>query len=198
MVYPPVPSSASGQAHSLRANRVLVLGRIAREKEIEVCVDIVESARRADPGLRLSIVGPSSDSKYLEEIRGRIKGRPWAEILPPVTGRAKEALLASSKWGLSACRVEAFGLATAEMASAGMVTLVPRGSGQAEIVTDERLHFSTRREAANLLVSLTGDVSLATTLAARCRSINGEFASGRFGELVTRIVRAFHEGRVDD
>ena len=60
----------------------------------------------------------------------------------------KLELLARCRFGISACDREAFGIATAEMIQAGLVTFVPGAGAQSEIVPMDDLIYDDIQEAA--------------------------------------------------
>ncbi len=182
VIPPPVALAASGSLPDWAARRedVLIFGRIAPEKRIERAIAIVARARAQGFRGRLVIAGPDGPPDYMARIRALIAGQNWIERLPPQSGAAKTALLGSLRYGLNCCEVEAFGIATAEMAASGMIPLVPRGTGQDEIVSAPDCRFSDEAEAACRLLALSRDADLQSRLSAALRADVTRFAPARF------------------
>ncbi|OOY09576.1 glycosyltransferase family 4 protein [Thioclava sp. F36-7] len=182
VIPPPVALAASGSPPDWSARRedVLIFGRIAPEKRIERAIAIVARARAQGFHCRLVIAGPDGPPDYMARIRALIAGQNWIERLPPQSGAAKAALLGSLRYGLNCCEVEAFGIATAEMAASGMIPLVPRGTGQDEIVSAPDCRFSGEAEAARCLLALSRDADLQSRLSAALQADVTRFAPARF------------------
>ena len=63
-------------------------------------------------------------------------------------------MLEQMTFSLHACRIEAFGIAVAEMASMGCVPFVPSTGGAREIVEDEDLRYASDDEAVEKILAL--------------------------------------------
>lgn len=183
VIPPPVALAAASDSlpdWAARREDVLIFGRIAPEKRIERAIDIVARARAQGFRGRLVIAGPDGPPEYMARIHALIAAQRWIERLPPQSGAAKTALLGSLRYGLNCCEVEAFGIATAEMAASGMIPLVPRGTGQDEIVSAPDCRFSDEAEAARRLLSLSRDADLQSRLSAALQADVARFAPARF------------------
>ena len=155
VIHPAVPQAGPGLPWDQREDAVLVFGRLAPEKRIESCIRIVEQARKRGLSARLVIAGPSDGTHYSAHVSELcLARREWVELLPALIAEDKAQLLGRMRYGLSACKIEAFGIATAEMAAAGVLVLVPTGCGQTEIVTDPRLQYESEEEAITKLLAL--------------------------------------------
>lgn len=190
VIYPPVPGTECKKSYSERPGDVLVFGRISPEKCIEDCIAIVERARAAGFEGRLFIVGPASEKDYYEKIDNIAKARmEWVKLNPPVSNNAKEKLFTRFRYGLSACRFEAFGISTAEMIAHGIIVLVPKDNGQEEIVNDSRLIYDSIDTAATQLASLEANNALREAVL-ESASLNIErFSSFRFLSDCARELR---------
>ena len=114
-------------------------------------------------------------------------------------GREKAAFIAKHKYGLSGCRNEAFGIATAEMVKAGCLVWVPDGGGQKEIVAHPGLVYSGRDHAASLILAALGDPEVEAGLRRHLEGQAEIFSSGRFAGEMSALVRDFlTEGRDRD
>jgi glycosyltransferase involved in cell wall biosynthesis len=193
IVYPPVPAISSGLPWHEREDAVLVFGRIASEKRIEACIEIVEQARAEGADLTLYIAGPSGEASYMKRLEDLFRKREdWVRILPLQTGDDKRRLLGRLRYGLSACEVEAFGISTAEMTDGGMIVLVPRNSGQSEIVVDSRLQFRTKEEAVEQLRLIYDNPTTQLDLHHSALSRNGRFSTERYMTAVKKLTSEMH------
>ncbi|MBD0413475.1 glycosyltransferase [Oryzicola mucosus] len=193
VIHPVVPTIPVGLAWSERENIVLVFGRISPEKEIEACIRIVGAARASGFPGRLVIAGPHGEDGYVRRIRALVAEHDWIEMLPAVVSREKEKLLGRVKYGLNACRIEAFGISTAEMAAAGAIVLAPADTGQEEIVTDQAQIYRTEVEAAQLLVALERDVEWQVRAVACSADVRERFNPSQFTDAVRATARELVE-----
>ena len=189
IVCPPVPAISYGLPWQEREDAVLVLGRIASEKRIENCIAIVDQARADGADLTLYIVGPPGEAAYMKHLEELFRERKeWLRVLPLQTGGDKLHLLARLRYGLSACEVEAFGISTAEMTDGGMIVLVPRNTGQSEIVVDSRLQFQTVSDAAERLRLIHGDPTIQLDLHYSALQRNGRFSTEQYVTAVKELT----------
>lgn len=188
VIHPVVPDMPPGRAVADRENRVLMFGRISPEKDIEACIRIVEIARACGFAGRLLIVGPDGHARYSRHIRTLAAARDWIDIRGAMSGSDVKDLLGRVKYGLNACRIEAFGISTGEMAASGMVVLVPADTGQDEIVTDAAQRYITEEEAAARLVALDRDPQLHCRLRDAAVSGQSRFTSDRFVMAVRTVA----------
>jgi glycosyltransferase involved in cell wall biosynthesis len=192
VIYPAVPSQEPGLPWSEREDTVLVFGRLSPEKRIESCIQIVETARKLGLRARLVIAGPPGESGYAAHVAELCAARrDWVELLPAQNPEEKARLLGRMRYGLSACRIEAFGIATAEMAAAGMLVVVPSGCGQTEIVTDPRLHYDTEAVAAGRLLALQTDPALRAAMLADATAVRSRFSPERYLSAVRALALEF-------
>ncbi|MEX2580950.1 MAG: glycosyltransferase family 4 protein [Verrucomicrobiales bacterium] len=192
VLYPPVvlPKAPAGAERD--PLEFVCLGRVVPEKEIERIVGILEAVRGRGFPVTLRFIGNLDDSAYARRVAQLIGDR--AEWITPEGFLAlgeKQAILARPTYALHACRIEAFGIAVAEMASMGCVPFVPSTGGAGEIVGDPRLQFDDDEEAVEKIVRLLR--SPEDTAAIR-RELPGEmnrFGPKIFMEEIRRRVRDF-------
>ena len=198
-VYPPVTAAPAALPWAARQDGFVCIGRLVPDKQVERVIDIVARVREAAPGVRLHVVGTfDAHPLYGRRIRRLVRthatwitfheGLPRGELL---------RLLGSQRYGIHGMPREHFGIAAAEMVSAGAIVFVPADGGQVEIVGgDERLLYRTPEEAVARILRVLGDpaeqVRLRTALAAR-RDL---FSSERFMQAIGEIVAAF-PGRLE-
>lgn len=189
VIHPPVPAQEIGLPWAEREDAVLVFGRLSPEKRIESCIRIVEEARRRGSRARLVIAGPSGDPQYAAYVSSLCRAHGgWVELLPAQAAEAKRKLLGRMRYGLSACRIEAFGIATAEMTDAGMLVLAPAGCGQAEIVSAPELQYDDESTAVARLLALQSDPALQRDLQERAAGAMSRFTPTSYMARVRRLA----------
>lgn len=148
VIYPPVilPRAAAGVTRDPFG--FVCLGRIVPEKEIERIIRILGRVRENGYPVTLRVMGNLDDSDYGRRVSGLIiENREWITPTGFLDLEAKQAMLACQSFALHACRIEAFGIAVAEMASMGCVPFVPSTGGAREIVPFPELRFESDEEA---------------------------------------------------
>lgn len=217
-IYPPAVGPFPAVDWGDREDGFVAVGRIVPEKRLELIIDIVarvrEAARRSAavagpalaspagagsdrgpaPEIPLHIVASAGDSDYEARVTALARAAgPWVRIHRQISRAELVRLLARHRYGIHGMAEEHFGMAVAEMVSAGMIPFVPRGGGQVEIVRDERLLWSSPAEAvakiAALRASAPAQQSVRATLAARVPGLGPE----RFMREIRALVRAATE-----
>ena len=197
VLYPPVHADFEPVGWTQRENGFVVMARMAPEKQVERTMAILDEVRRAGHDVHLHVLGREDNRDYTTKIRGLCRERGgWARFEGLVVGGRKKALLAGHRYGLSACRNEAFGIGVAEMAAAGCVAWVPGGGGQVEIVDNEDLIYDTDGDAARKICRVLEDGERQAALARHLGARAALFGSGRFVEETRRVVSGFLNGGV--
>lgn len=121
-----------GRMGAGRSVVVLYVGRLSREKGLEVLAQAMRraSARRAD--LRLCLVGDGPDRRWLS---GRLSGVPH-KFLGPLTGGDLAAAYASADMFLFPSGTETYGQVVVEAAASGLPCVVSDGGAAHEHVRD--------------------------------------------------------------
>ena len=155
IIYPPV-ILPKAPAESVRDPFGFVcLGRVVPEKEIERIVRILSAVRELGYPVKLRLIGNLDASPYSRRIAELIEQHShWITPEGFLDLDEKQAVLASQTFALHACRIEAFGIAVAEMASMGCVPFVPSSGGAGEIVSDPRLQFDDDADAMEKIIAM--------------------------------------------
>ncbi|MGO9173862.1 MAG: glycosyltransferase family 4 protein [Rhodomicrobium sp.] len=189
VVPPAVPLPKSGPPWESREEGVLVFGRVSPEKRIETCIHIMERVRAEGRAIKLCIAGPDAETAYANRINSLCRERShWIQRLPLVLGPEKQRLLGRFRYGLSACEIEAFGIATAEMAASGMLVIVPEGGGQREIIQDPLQRFTSVQDASDRLLSILRDSDLQKRLRDAANGTRKRFGPEQFIEAVRALA----------
>ena len=192
ILYPP---SSSHEAEGKRERDPLgfvCMGRIMPEKEVESMIAILDRVREAGYPVTLDLAGQFGADPYSKRVARMARERAGWIRTPGFFGpREKQEVFASRTYGIHGCRVEAFGIAIAEMAGAGLLPFVPVEGGVSEIVgLDELIYSDIGDAAAKIIARLQRPESLEgmrRTLRERVTRFRPEF----FSETLVRIVQDF-------
>jgi len=155
VIYPPVILPRPSGDCERNPLGFVCLGRISPEKEIERIISILKTVRQQGYLAHLTLIGHLGDSVYERKVASLVEqNREWITPAGFLDVEEKQELLSQNSFALHACRIEAFGIAVAEMASMGCIPFVPTSGGAGEIVADPELQFSTEDEAVKKIVAL--------------------------------------------
>lgn len=155
VLYPPsalydIPENAERKPLSF-----VCLGRISPEKEIAKIIEILDRVREAGFPVTLDVVGSFDGSAYSERVRRLIARRQDWIFRPGFLDPAmKTELFTSRSFGIHGGRGEAFGIAIAEMAAAGLVPIVPASGGPPEIAHFPELRYENEEDAVKRIIHL--------------------------------------------
>lgn len=184
VVYPPVEPIDNPLPWAERECGVVLLGRIAPDRNVLDAIDVIDRVRTRGHDLHLHVVGaaPRSYRPYVERVRRKATERPHVHVEPDVSRARLEELLATHRYGLNVRPDESFGIAVAEFVAAGMIAIAPNAGGQREILAGhaDRL-FGSLEEAVDLL-------SNAIESGARPELPPDRFGRDRFREAMCRLV----------
>lgn len=191
-VYPPVPGVFPEIPWEDREDGFVCIGRIAPEKELEKMTAILGAVRSHGWNLHLHIIGSPENTYYYRRWHRSIRRNASWIILEENLSRVELVrLLATHRYGIHGMSEEHFGMAVAEMVQAGCLVFVPRGGGQVEIVTDERLLYGTAEEAVTKIVQTMSDLSVQTSLRNHLASRKKLFSTQEFMRRIHEIVDRF-------
>jgi len=189
VLYP--PSSPLGVEGSSREPLSFVaMNRITPEKEIETIIGILDRVRAAGQPVTLDLLGWIGDDCYSRRIRRMVRERhEWIRTPGFLGSREKTALFATRSFGIHACRVEAFGIAVAEMAAAGLIPFVPVEGGTREIAREETLIYGDAADAASKILAVLDQPESHASLRRSLRDNVARFAPEHFSSRLVEIVQ---------
>ncbi|MDA7921013.1 glycosyltransferase [Verrucomicrobiales bacterium] len=133
--YPPVILPDSDLKSKRDPLGFVCLGRVVPEKEIERIIRILSALREKGYPVTLKLIGNLEDSEYSRHLAKVLEPHSaWVEPVGFLDLEKKQGILSKQTFAIHACRIEAFGIAVAEMASMGCVPMVPATGGAVEIV----------------------------------------------------------------
>ncbi len=192
VIYPPVILPAAALDTKRDPLGFVCLGRVVPEKEIERMIRILAALREKGYPVTLKLIGNLDDSDYSRHLAQVLA--PHAEWIEPVGFlelAEKQRILSEQTFAIHACRIEAFGIAVAEMASMGCVPLVPATGGAVEIVPQSELQYETDEEAASKLVDLIENPGKVESLRSELLSRVGQFGPEVFMRELREHVLTF-------
>jgi glycogen(starch) synthase len=159
--------------------RLVCLGRLTKEKGIDIAIRAFESVVRRFPAVRLVIAGDGPERLALEQLVLRLELTDSVEFIGWVTPERVPELINTAMVVLMPSEHEAFPMVTLESAMMGRPLIANRVGGLPEIV---------RHEETGLLIDpeATGDLAAAISslLADPARAV-------RFGQAARRWVQNF-------
>lgn len=171
-LYPPIVGGFPDVPWAARRNAFVCLGRIAQEKDHDTVIDVIAGVRQVHPDVHLHIVGNPTPGAYFERIMARIREHPdWITLHLDLPHTELRQLVADNRYGIHAMENEHFGMAPAEMATAGCLVWVRDDGGQVEIVDGDRrlIYHSVEEGIAKILAVMASPAdqdALRATLAA--------------------------------
>ena len=132
---------------------VMTLGRLVRNKRLEDVIEACGLLQGRGLRVRLNILG-SGNGPYVSELTALCRQHEWISLEVGPSRERIADVAARCSFGVHAYRHEHFGIAVAEMISAGCLPLVFDGGGVAELVANSVLRFSDVASAANSLQKL--------------------------------------------
>ncbi len=192
VLHPPVPLSSAPAGGGRDPFAFVCLGRVVPEKEIERMIAILSRVRALGFPATFTIVGDFDASSYARSIAALAdRHGDWIRTPGFLHLEEKQAVLASHTFALHACRIEAFGIAVAEMAAMGCVPFVPSSGGVGEIVPFAELQFESEDEAVAKIAALLRNPVRAGELAALMPDQAVRFSPARFAERLRGYVLDF-------
>lgn len=192
ILYPPSPLHAGESSVARDPLAFVCMGRIVPEKEIETVLAILDGVRAAGHPVTLDLIGQFGDDAYSKRIRRMAGERSGWVRTPGFLGPVDKGVVFSTRtYGIHACRVEAFGIAIAEMAAAGLIPFVSDDGGVQEIVGSDHLVYAGIDDAVKKIVALLGQPQRLESIRAALRERVARFRPESFAENLVGIVEEF-------
>jgi len=197
VLHPPVPLPPAPPAADRDPFAFVCLGRVVPEKELERIIHLLARLRADGFPVTLTIAGDVGDSDYARSIADLAASQGgWIATPGFLHLEEKRKVLSAHPFAIHACRIEAFGIAVAEMAAMGCIPFVPASGGAGEIIPFSELRFSTDDEAVAKMSALLRDPGRVRELASLMPEQAARFAPERFVERLRAHVLSF--GRSGD
>ncbi len=198
VVYPPVIGQFSDVSWEDKENGFVCVGRFDPLKKIEQMIETLAEVRKSRPDIHFHIVGTASNrdlhasSDYYQKIMALVQeNSAWVSIHQNLPRAELVDLLAQHRYGIHAHETEHFGMAVAEMVSAGCITFVPNDGGQVEIVDDERLIYADQAQAVEKILHVLQNPTEQAQLHAHMLTQKQKFTCEQFCDDIREAVRNF-------
>lgn len=181
--YPPTIFDFNSQDIVRDPLRVVCLGRIDPEKQIEDIIEIVSLARNlSQMDLKLYIGGGAQPNcqGYMSMLKEITSKYDWIVWQGEVYGKEKEAFLLSGTFAVHTRRDEEFGISITEYLKAGLVAIVPNEGGACEIINSPDLSFDTNEKAASILARLLSDTEFFQEKRSHCNGLATYFTRDEY------------------
>lgn len=176
---------------------LLFVGRIAREKNLDLLLDSLVLLCRRLPGVKLLLAG---DGPYRPSLERAVIARglsPWVRCLGWVSHDRIQTVYLAADLFMSTSLTETQGLAPLEAMAAGCPVVVARGPGVVELIADGRSGLIVdpdRERIAEAAERVLVDPALAEALAAggreRAKEIEARAQAGRLLSLYRQLRRS--------
>lgn len=189
VIYPPIslPVPSSDQSHD-RETGFVTIGRFIREKRLHETIEIIERVRKIIPEVHLHIVGDGKGS-YSDKINKLALDRDYVTLHRNISRDELGNLVRRHRFGIHSTRYEHFGMAPAEMVTAGMIVFVHKSGGQVEIVNNiDELAFENYDEAVVKILKVLEDEELQERIAAELSRRKDLFSSEIFMSKINSLV----------
>jgi glycosyltransferase involved in cell wall biosynthesis len=188
VIHPPVVMPARpARPLAERSPGFVCVGRFSADKRTYEAIEIVDELRSRGHDVHLHLVG-SGSGQYGRRIERHAAVRPHVVVHRGISRAELADLLADHQFGLHMMRNEHFGMAVAEMASAGAIVIAHRSAGPTEILgSDWPALFDAARPALEVCETVLMSAALRDDLQERMeqRRIREAFSP----ELFTRSIR---------
>ncbi len=194
VIYPPVADRIDNNIFSKRRNSFIYLGRITPVKEIKKIVAIIKEVRSKGFDIDLHIVGVPDilRKNYIKTIEKLcLDNKGWCFLEKPIYGKEKLSFISKYKYGISACKIEAFGIAIAEIIKQGCIAFVPNGGGQVEVVKNNDLIYQDKQDAVEKIIRILNSEKKQNELREYLLLQSQEFSIEKFQYLTNKTVDDF-------
>jgi len=194
VIYPPVVCGFPSVPWEEKENGFIFLGRLAPEKRIEKIMAILKKVRDKGHDIHLHIVGRLDERLYLKRINEVWKrNKDWIFIEGAIFGAKKQELIARHRFGISGRDYEPFGIALAEMVSAGNIVFVPGSGGQVEIVKHSLLTYKDEDDGVDKIEKVLKAPSLQGVLLNHLQKKIENFSAEEFKKEIRKVVACFRQ-----
>lgn len=191
VVHPPVDTEPFDSPRwSDREEGFVTVGRLARYKNVDDVIRIIDGVRDRGHDVHLHVVGPSYDETYRAELDAMAEERSYVELEGEVARDELVELICTHRYGIHGKRHEHFGMAVAEMAAAGALPFVPANGGQRDIVDGRAsLLYHTVEDAIETVDRVLSSPDRQCDLRPDPDDIKERFGRDRFRDQVRTVVR---------
>lgn len=196
-VYPPAIGEFPDVPWARRKDGFVCIGRIVPYKRIELIIEILSAVRTRGPQVHLHVVGKAEWPGYVASIRRLAQANAsWVHLHENLSRPELIELITNHRYGIHAMFDEPFGMAVADLVSAGCLSFVANGGGQVEIVgNDKRLIYSSLEDAVNKISRAILEPDYQASLLSYIASRRNLFSPQRFTDQIREVVGEYFRSR---
>jgi glycosyltransferase involved in cell wall biosynthesis len=197
VIYPPVVGAFDPLPWEARENGFVCIGRFAGDKRIDWVIQILSRVRERHPDIQLHLVGTFSPWEDEMDCYRMVKdsardNAEWIFLHEDISREELISLLCRQRYGIHGKQQEHFGLAIAEMVTAGCIPFIPDDGGQVEIVgTRDELLYGNQEQAVNQILSVLGAEDRQFELRTFLADCSARFTLDAFGQRIRQELNDF-------
>jgi len=192
VIYPPVEEEFPDIPWKEKRSGFVAVGRLVPEKKFDQIMNIIKRVRERGHDIHLHIIGEGSITSYKKKLHSIARANSsWCLLEGPKYGKDKKRFLSEHKYGISACKNEAFGIAVAELVKAGCIAWVPDGGGQREVVNHEALVYKNIDDAIEKISDVLKNEKEQFVLRKHLKNNSKKFSTEIFKKKTREIVSDF-------
>jgi len=192
VIYPPVIGDFPNIPYEEREQGFVCIGRVVPEKRIDKIIKILKKIRQRGNDVHLHIIGGVGKDSYGQFLRKLFqKHQKWIFYEGWLGKEKKKEVIARHRFGISACKNEAFGIAVAEMVKGGCIVFVPNGGGQVEIIDQPQLIYENIKDAVSKIERILCSPALQVRIRNHLITQGQKFSLENFQRSVRNIVSEF-------
>ncbi|WP_227354112.1 glycosyltransferase family 4 protein [Haladaptatus salinisoli] len=190
VVHPPVDTRGFvDEPWDERENGFVTVGRLARYKNVERNIEILDGVRERGHDVHLHVVGPAYDREYAREIAALAADRDYVHLEGECSREELVRIVSRHRYGLHGKRHEHFGMVVAEFVAGGAIPFVPNDGGQREIVGERsELRYDTTEGAVEKIDRVLSNPDLQREARASTAEVERRFGRARFRREMRELV----------
>jgi glycosyltransferase involved in cell wall biosynthesis len=177
--------------------KLLYVGRVSREKNLDALADIFASLAARLPGASLTLVG---DGPYREGLAERFRGRPDVHFTGVVQGEDLAGVFASADILVFPSLTDTFGNSVVEALASGVPCVTSNEGGPREIIIEGEcgMIFDPRvpGDLEEKILFIASDPDRLQSFKAKARERALEFTYDHAAEAFWNFYRAYHDQRI--
>jgi glycosyltransferase involved in cell wall biosynthesis len=177
--------------------RLLYVGRVSREKNLELLAECVPGLFKARPDLSLTLVG---DGPFRTALQARLSGHPRVRFTGVVQGERLSSLFASADIFVFPSLTDTFGNSVVEALASGVPCVTSDLGGPCEIVVDGEcglvFHHGREGDLSAKILDLAGDAERLRAFKAKARERALRYAYASVTETFWDFYTRYHQNRL--
>jgi len=190
-IYPAVdepPSDVHLKPFKDRKNDFVMIGRIHKNKRVELGIQFVEALKKDGHNVHLHIVGPLI-GPYAKELVMLVENKNYVSLSGGLSRKEMMRLIGNCRYGFHAYEYEHFGVAPAEMQRLGCIVFVPNSGGQVEVIGNENQRYSNLMEAIEKAETIMNSIEIQDKILKGMEKLNNKFTTTSFNQQMETLIK---------